>query len=107
MAGAATDARKTSGTTGHASRTPELASGAATDARDTALPTRTTARTSVLATGAAVAVHVAAAAAWVLLEDNMRGRRAGRRTGRERFGCRHRRNSNRCSNSSTKNQRFH
>ena len=107
MAGAATDARKTPGTTRHAARTPELATRAATDARDAALPARTPAGTIVLATGAAVAVGVAAAPAWLLLEDDMRGRRASRRAGRESFSCRHRSHSNRCSSSATNYQRFH
>ena len=107
MAGAATDARKTSGTTRHAARTPELATRAATDARDAALPARTPAGTIVLATGAAVAVGVAALSARVLLEDDVRGSRASRcRARRESFSCPHRRNSNRCSNSATNYQRF-
>jgi hypothetical protein len=107
VAGTATDTRKTSGTTRHAARTPELAAGAATDTRDAALPARTTAWTHVLATGAAVSVGVAAAPAGLLLEDDMGGRCTSRcRTGRESFSRRHRRNSNRCSNSATNYQRF-
>jgi hypothetical protein len=108
MAGAATDTRKTSGTTRHATRTPELATGTATDTRDAALPARTATGTEVLATGAAVAVGVAAAPARVLLEDDMRGRCTSHcRTRRESFSCCHRRNSNRRSNSATNHQRFH
>jgi hypothetical protein len=108
VAGTATDSRKTSGTTRQAARAPELAAGTATDARDAALPARTAAGTKVLATGAAVAVGVASAPAWILLEDHMRGCRSShRRASRESFSCRHRRNSNRRSNSSTNYQRFH
>src|ERR1700722_14925160 len=69
VAGAAADARKTSDTTRHAARPPELAAGTAADARDAALPTGTAARAGELAAGAAVAVGVATASAWVLLED--------------------------------------
>lgn len=107
MAGAATDARETSVTARHAARTRELATGAATNAGDAALPARTTAGTTVLSTGAAVAVGVAALAAWVLLEDDMNWRWSGCRSCRERFSCRHRRNSNRGGNSATDHQRFH
>jgi hypothetical protein len=107
VAGAAADARKTSGTARHAAGTPELASGAAADARDAALPARTSAGAAVLAAGAAVAVDVTAAAARVLLEDHMRGCRVSRRAGRESFSCSHRRYSDRRSNSSTNHQRFH
>lgn len=86
VAGAAADARKTSDTTRHATRTRELAAGAAADARDAALPTGTAAGAGELAAGAAVAVGVASAAAWVLLEDHMRRRRAShRRASRESF----------------------
>jgi hypothetical protein len=60
-----------------------------------------------LATGTAVAVGVAAASAWVLLEDDVRGRRTSHcRTRRESFSYCHRRNSNRRSNSATNYQRF-
>jgi hypothetical protein len=106
VTGAATDARKTPVTTRHAARTPELTSGAATDARHATLPAGTATGTHVLATGAAVTVGVAAAPAWILLEDQLRGRRTGRRASRESFSCPHRRNSNRCSNSATDHQRF-
>jgi hypothetical protein len=107
VAGAATDARKTAGATRHAARTRELATGATTDARDAALPARTAARTIELATGAAIAAGITAAAARVLLEDDMRCRAASHsRATRESFSCRHRRNSNRRSNSATNNQRF-
>lgn len=107
MAGAAANARQTSGTTRHAARAPELAANTATDARDAALPARTAAGTHELSTGAAVAVDVAAAPARVLLEDHMRGCCGVRWACRESFSCRHRRNSNRCSNSATNHQRFH
>ena len=107
MAGAATDARKTAGTSRQAARTRELATGAAADAGDAALSARPTTGTTVLATGAAVAVGVAALSARVLLEDDVRCRDASRsRAGRESFSCPHRRNSNRCSNSATNYQRF-
>jgi hypothetical protein len=107
VAGAATDARKTAGTSRQAARTRELAAGATADAWDAALTARTATGTHVLATGAAVAVGVAALSARVLLEDDVRGSRASRcRTGRESFSCPHRRNSNRCSNSATNYQRF-
>ena len=106
MAGAATDTRKTAGTARHAARSRKLPAGAATDARKTALATRTAAGTIHLATRAAVTVGIATAAAWVLLEDNMRCCAASRRASRESFSCRHRRNSNRCSNSATNHQRF-
>jgi len=107
VAGAAANARQTSGTTRHAARAPELAANTATDARDAALPARTAAGTHELSTGAAVAVDVAAAPARVLLEDHMRGRCGVPWACRESFSCRHRRNSNRCSNSATNHQRFH
>ena len=107
MAGAATDARKTAGTSRHAARTRELATRATADARDAALTTRTATGTHVLATGAAVAVRVAALPARVLLEDDVRGSRTSHcRARRESFSCPHRRNSNRCSNSATNYQRF-
>jgi hypothetical protein len=107
VAGAATDARKTPGTTRHAARTPELATGAAADTRDAALPTWTAARPIELAAGTTVAVGIAAAPAWVLLKDDMRCCAAScRRASRESFRCRHRSNSNRCSNSATDYQRF-
>jgi len=107
VAGAATDARKTPGTTRHAARTRELAAGATADAGDAALTTGTATGAHVLATGAAVAVGVTALSARVLLEDDMRCRAATRsRARRESFSCRHRRNSNRCSNSATNYQRF-
>ena len=108
MAGTATDSRKTSGTTRHAARAPELAAGTATDARDAALPARAAAGAVELPTGAAVTVDVASATAWVLLEDHVRGCCGShRRASRESFSCRHRRNSNRRSNSPTNHQRFH
>jgi hypothetical protein len=107
VAGAAADARKTAGTARHATRTGELAAGTAADARDAALPARPAAGATVLAAGPAVAVGVTAGAAGVLLEDHVRCCSASRcRASRESFSCRHRRNSNRCSNSATNNQRF-
>lgn len=107
MTGAATDTRKASGTTRYAARTPELATRAATATREAALTTGTATGTHVLATGAAVAVGVAALAARVLLEDDVRGGRAGhRRASRESLSCPHRSNSKRCSNSATNHQRF-
>jgi hypothetical protein len=107
VAGAATDTRKTAGTARDAARAGELATGTTTEARDAALPARPAAGTHELATGAAVAVGVAAAPAWVLLVDGMRGHRASRGACRERFSCRHRSHSNRCSCCATNYQRFH
>ena len=107
MAGAATDARKTAGSARHAARSRKLPAGATTDARHAALATWTAAGTIHLATRAAVTVGIATAAARVLLEDNVRCCAASRRASRESFSCRHRRNSNRRSNSSTNYQRFH
>jgi hypothetical protein len=107
VAGAATDARKTPGSTRHAARAGELATRAATDAWDAALPTWTAARSIELAAGATVAVGIAAASTGVLLENDMRCCAAScRRASRESFRCRHRSNSNRCSNSATNYQRF-
>jgi hypothetical protein len=106
VAGAAADARKTPGTTRHATWTPELATGPATATREAALPTCTATWTPELATGAAVTVDVAAAPAWVLLEDHMRGRRASRGAGGKRLSCCNRSHSNRCGSSSTNHQRF-
>jgi hypothetical protein len=107
VAGAATDTRKTASTTRDAARTPELAPSAATTTREAALPAGTATRTHVLAAGTAVAIGVAALPTRVLFEDDMRCRAASRsRARRERFSCRHRRNSNRCSNSATNYQRF-
>jgi hypothetical protein len=107
VAGAATDARKTASATRHAARTRELSTGATADAGDAALAARTAARTAELAARAAVTVGVAAAATGVLFEDDMRCRAASHcRSGRESFSCCHRRNSNRCSNSATNDQRF-
>ncbi len=99
MAGAAPDARKASLATGHAARPPELTTGTATATREAALPARTTIGTAVLATEAAVSVGIAPAPARVLFEDDVCRRWTRRcRSGRERFGRRHRRNSNRRSN---------
>jgi hypothetical protein len=107
VAGAATDTRDTSVTTRHAARAPELAAGAATNAGYATLPAGTAIRTVVLAPGTAASVRVTAAPTGILLEHNVCRRRARRcRTGRERFGCRHRRNSNRRCSSATY-QRLH
>lgn len=97
VTGAATDSRQTAVAAGQAARTCELATGAAADARDATLPARTAARPAVLAARAAVPIGVAAAPAWVLLEDRMR-RSTRRRASHVRFSCRHRGDRNRCSN---------
>lgn len=78
MAGAATDARQTSSATRDTARAGILAAGTAADARKAALTARTAARPAVLAAGSAVAVVVAATAAWVVLEDDVRSRGGGR-----------------------------
>lgn len=104
VAGAATDARKTSGTTRQAARTCKLAAGAATDARDAALPARTAAWATVLPTGPAVAAGITATATRVLLEDRVS--RSSTHGAGVSLSCRHRHHSNRCSHSSTNNQRF-
>jgi len=74
VAGTAADARQTAGAARNAARPVELAAGAAADAGEATLPTRTAARPVELAAGAAVAIGVAAAAARVILEDDVRGR---------------------------------
>jgi hypothetical protein len=107
VAGAATDARKTSGTARHASRTRKHAARAATDARDAALPARTAAWAAILAAGAAIAAGITATATRVLLVDNMRGCSSTGRTTHIGISCRHRHHSYRCSNSPTNYQRFH
>jgi hypothetical protein len=107
VAGAATDARKTSGTARHASRTRKHAARAATDARNAALPARTAAWATILPAGPAGAVGVTATATRVLLVDNMSGCSSTRRTTRIGISCRHRHHSYRCSNSPTNYQRFH
>jgi hypothetical protein len=104
VAGAAADARKTSGAAGHATRAGELAAGATADTRHAALSTRTATGAAELAAGATVAVGVAAAATRVLLEDGM-GWSGSSRAGVGLSRC-HRHHSNRCSNSSTNDQRF-
>jgi hypothetical protein len=106
VAGATTDARKTSGAAGHATRTGELAAGAATDARDAALPARAAARSAELPAGPAVAVSIAATATRILLKDNMSDR-ATRRATDVGLSCRHGHHSYRSSNSPTNNKRFH
>jgi hypothetical protein len=107
VAGAATDARKTSGTTRQAARTRKLAAGAATDARDAALPARTAAGATILPAGPAVAAEITATATRVLLVDNMSRCSSTRRATRIGISCRHRHHSYRCSNSPTNYQRFH
>jgi hypothetical protein len=77
VAGAATDARKTSGTTGYSTRARELPAGATADTRDTALAAGATAGPSELAAGATIAVEVTSAATRVLLEDTVGGPCAG------------------------------
>ena len=107
MAGTAADAWQASGTARHAARTEVLASGAATDARNASLPAGTTAG-AVHASDAAVAVGVAATAARVILDDNVRRCRAGhRRSSRKSSGCAGWRGRNRCSDSPSDNQWFH
>ena len=106
VAGAATDARKTSGTARHASRTRKHAARAATDAGDAALPARTAAWATILPAGPA-AVGVTATATRVLLVDNMSGCSSTRRATRIGISCRHRHHSYRCSNSPTNYQGFH
>lgn len=107
VAGAAADTRKTSGAARDAARTRELPAGAAADSRHAALPARTAARSIELPARAAVAAGVTAAAARILLVDNVSGR-CGTRGGADiGFSCRHRHHSNRRSNSPTNNQRFH
>lgn len=108
MAGAATDAGKASVATGYAARTRILAARAATHTGDTALSARSATGAIELTAGSAVAVGIAAASAWILLEDDVGRRRAGRRwTGGEGFRCRHGGNGKRGRNSSTNDQRLH
>ena len=108
MAGPATDARKASVAAGYAAWTRVLATRAATDTGDTALSAGTATRAVELAAGSAVAVGVAATSAWILLEDDMGERRAGRRwTGRGGFRCHHRSDGNHRRNGATNDQRFH
>jgi hypothetical protein len=106
VAGAATDARNTSGAAGNQTRTGELAAGAATDARDAALPARTTARSVERPARPAVAVGIAATTTRILLVDNVSGR-ATRRATDVGLSCRHGHHSYRSSNSPTNNKRFH
>src|SRR5271169_1820044 len=106
VAGAATDARKTSGTAGYATRARELPAGATADTGETALATRATAGAIELSAGATVAAGIAAAATRVLLEDTVGGPCAGRGANGS-FSGRHGHHGNRCSSSSTDNQWFH
>src|SRR5580704_17136795 len=106
VAGAATDARKTTGTAGNATRTRELPAGATADARDTALAAGATAGAGELSAGATVTAGIAAAATRVLLEDTVGGscRSWGANGG---FSRGHGHHGNRCRSSTTDNQRFH
>ncbi|OBA82577.1 hypothetical protein A9W99_10645 [Mycobacterium sp. 1164966.3] len=108
MAAAAADAGQTPAAARDAAGSGVLAAGAAADAWDAALATRTAARTTVLAAGTAGAVGVAAAAAWVVLEDDMR-RPRGRhpRSRRKNFGGGRWRRRDRCSDSPRHYQWFH
>ena len=94
VAGTTTDARKTSGATGHAARTGELTAGATADTRDAAGAARTATGTAVLATGTAVAVGITAAATRVVLEDHVS--RCGGRVGGGDRAC----DGERCSGKS-------
>jgi hypothetical protein len=106
VAGAATDARKTSGAAGDATRARELPAGATADTRDTALATGAAAGAIELPAGATVAAGIAAAATRVLLEDTVGRPCAGWRANRG-FSGRHGHHGNRCRSSSSDNQRFH
>jgi hypothetical protein len=106
VAGAATDARKTSGTAGYATWTRVLAAGSTTDAGETALAAGATAGAIELSAGATVAVGVTAAATRVLLEDTVGGPCAGWGANGG-FSGRHGHHGNRCRSSPTDNQRFH
>src|ERR1700683_1159208 len=106
VAGAATDARKTSGTAGYPTRAGELPAGATADTRKTALATGATAGAVELSARATVAVGVTAAATRVLLEDTVAGSCHcwGTNGG---FSRGHGHHGNRCRSSATDNQRFH
>jgi hypothetical protein len=104
VAGAAADARQTAGAARHATGAGELTAGATADTWHAALPARAATGTAELAAGTTVAVSVAAAATWVLLEHGMSG--SGTSWARIGLGRRHRHHSNRCSNSSTNEERF-
>src|ERR1700722_4342696 len=106
VAGAAADARKTSGTAGQATRARELPARATADTRDTALATGATAGPCELSAGATVAAGITAAATRVLLEDTVGGPCAGRGANGG-FSRRHGHHGNRCRSSCTDNQRFH
>ena len=101
VAGAATDARKTSGTAGYPTRARELPAGATADTRETALATGATAGSLHRSAGSAVAAEIAATATWVLLVGHVCRGATHRAHGR--FSRRHRHHSNRCGNSSTNN----
>src|ERR1700732_2258040 len=102
---AAANASNTS--TRRAARTRELTAGP-TDTRtlDAALPTRATAGAAVLPAGTAVAVGVTATATWIQLEDAVGGPRTSW-VAYGGFSRGHGHHGNRCSGSSTDNQRFH
>src|SRR5207245_1233709 len=93
-------------TAGNTTRARELPAGATADTRDTALPTGTTAGAAELAAGTTIAVGVTAAAARVLLEDTVGGPCASWGANGS-FSRGHGHHGNRCSSSSTDNQRFH
>ena len=101
VAGAATDARKTSGTAGYATWARELPAGATADTRETALATGATARSLLRSPGSAVAAGIPATATRVLLVGHVCRGTTHRAHGR--FSRRHRHHSKRCGNSSTNN----
>ena len=108
MSGTATDARQASLAARHTAGTRVLAAGAATDARDTSLAARTAAGALVLASGAAVAIGVAAATAWLVLEDNVGGCGSGRRwPSGNNISCGRWCRGDRCSDSPSHHQWFH
>src|SRR5271155_5045844 len=80
--------------------------GGTADTRETALATGATAGAIELSAGATVAAGVTAAATRVLLEDTVGGPCAGWGANGG-FSGRHGHHGNRCSSSSTDNQRFH
>jgi hypothetical protein len=107
VAGAATDARQAALAARHAAGAEELAAGAAADARNAALAAGTAAG-SVHAAGAAVAVGIAAAAARVVLEDDVRGCRCVHRwSGRENVSRGRRGGGDRRGNGAGHHQWFH
>src|SRR5882757_7356008 len=106
VTGAARAVGKTSLAAGRATRTPEQTAGPADiRTRDAALPARTAAGPAVLAARAAY-VPAATTATRVLLEDTVGGPCAGWGANGGVSGG-HGHHGNRCSSSSTDNQRFH